>query len=112
MTLNSNLGNAVSFLMAPAVVPDPPSNGTNGAVDVDVLVDGNSTGYVCPEVEKTWRELINFRLGLLMDLEAALVAACFVFIVCHFPSKPPSPPSLTSSMQRLNFVSGVKSICM
>jgi len=109
----NNLGNAVSFLMAPSVVPDPPSNGTNGAVDVDVLVDGgNSTGYVCPEVEKTWRELINFRLGLLMDLEAALVAACFVFIVCHFPSKPPSPPSLTSSMQRLNFVSGVKSICM
>ena len=43
LTLNSNLGNAVSFLMAPAVVPDPPSNGTNGAVDVDVLVDGNST---------------------------------------------------------------------
>ena len=41
LTLNSNLGNAVSFLMAPAVVPDPPSNGTNGAVDV--LVDDNST---------------------------------------------------------------------
>ena len=106
----SNLGNAVSFLAAPAIVPDPPSNGTNGLPSVHVSNNGSEID--CPVIERSWREHINFRLGLLMDLEAALVGLCFVLIVCHFPSKPRTPPSLTSSMERLNFLSGVKSICM
>jgi len=102
----NNLGNAVSFLAAPAIVPDPPTNGTNG---IHVF---NNHSDDCPAIEKTWRDHINFRLGLLMDLEAALVGLCFILIVCHFPSRPKTPPSLTSSMERLNFLSGVKAICL
>jgi len=98
----NNLGNAVSFLAAPAIVPDPP-------------ITDNSTGNAsdaCPKVEQEWRDLVNFRLSLLMYLEAALVGLCFLFIVVHFPSRPKIPPSVTSSMERLNFLAGVKAICM
>jgi len=97
----NNLGNAVSFLAAPAIVPDPP------------IVNDNSTSNAsCPKIEQDWSDLISFRLSLLMYLEASLVGLCFILIVCHFPSRPKIPPSLTSSMERLNFLAGVKAICM
>jgi len=106
----NNLGNALSFLAAPAIVPDPPITDNNSSSTVAAAGGNGSSG--CPTIEQEWTDLISFRLGLLMYLEAALVGICFLFIVCHFPSRPKIPPSLTSSMQRLSFISGVKSICM
>ena len=95
----NNLGNAVSFLSAPAIVPDPP-NGT------DITPDH------CPTIADDTARLIEYRLSVLMFLEASLVGVCFLFIMAHFPSKPKIPPSVTSSMERLDFLAGVKRICM
>lgn len=44
-------------------------------------------------------------------LEAALVFGCFLAILLHFPSKPKNPPSLSSSMDRMDFIPGLKKIC-
>jgi len=98
----NNLGNALSFLAAPAIVPDPPitDNGTAA----------NNLSADCPKVDQDWKDLIDFRVSMLMILEASLVAGCFLFILFHFPSKPRIPPSVTSSMERLDFLAGVRSI--
>ncbi len=40
-------------------------------------------------------------------LEAGLVLACFAAILVHFPSKPKHPPSVTSSMERMDFLPGL-----
>ena len=39
-----------------------------------------------------------------------MVLACFVAIVAHFPSKPKHPPSVSSSMERMAFLPGLRKI--
>ena len=41
--------------------------------------------------------------------EAGLVLGCFVAIIAHFPSKPKNPPSVSSSMERMAFLPGLRS---
>ena len=44
--------------------------------------------------------------------EAMMVTICLIFIIVHFPSKPKHPPSISSSMQRMDFLPGLhKIIC-
>ena len=40
-----------------------------------------------------------------------IVASCVIAIFVYFPSKPKHPPSLTSSMERMDFLPGLKAIC-
>lgn len=47
-----------------------------------------------------------------MYLEAGLVLACFVAIIGHFPSKPKIPPSVSSSMERMAFLPGLRQIML
>jgi len=46
----------------------------------------------------------------LMDAEALLCAVLFFCTVLYFPSRPSLPPSLTSTVPRLNIKDGVRSI--
>lgn len=46
-----------------------------------------------------------------MLLEFGLVAIVFLAIATYFPSKPKYPPSLSSAVERFDFLPGVKSIC-
>ena len=41
--------------------------------------------------------------------EAGLVLGCFIAIIAHFPSKPKHPPSVSSSMERMAFLPGLRS---
>ena len=54
-----------------------------------------------------------FVIGVLWLLfffaEAGLVLGCFVAIIAHFPSKPKNPPSVSSSMERMAFLPGLRS---
>lgn len=43
--------------------------------------------------------------------EFALIASCFLCILLHFPSKPKMPPSISSSVDRMDFWPALKKIC-
>lgn len=53
----NNLGNAISFLVGPAVVPDP--NSASRFMN---------TTFVCPYLTQETRDLIDFRLSVLLYL--------------------------------------------
>ncbi|XP_045597646.1 solute carrier family 49 member 4 homolog [Procambarus clarkii] len=46
----------------------------------------------------------------LLYLGAGVAGVIFLVVLAHFPSKPPTPPSVTSSTERLNFIPGLKSL--
>lgn len=101
----NNLGNAASFLAAPALVPDP----TKSNASHYIHVTDNDT-IECPIEPPEERSFIKNRVYILMYLECALVLACFAAILLYFPSKPKLPPSLSSSMERMDFLPGLLSI--
>jgi len=93
----NNLGNAASFLMAPAIVPDP-SNITN-------LIN-----FTCPVLPLDEIRFIKNRIALLMYAEAALVTVTFVAILIYFPSKPKYAPSNSAQLDRIDFLPAVRQI--
>lgn len=104
----NNLGNAFSFFAAPAIVPDP----TNHNDTTNYLLLQRNNNDSCPYIDEKEKSFIQHRVDILMYFEAAIVGACFLTILFHFPSKPKCPPSLTSSMQRMDFLPGLKKICL
>ncbi len=108
----NNLGNALSFFAGPAIVPDPPA--VNGSTSSDVPPDEfilSRSRANCADIEKDEWDMITTRITILMYLVAGLVLSVTVLIMLHFPSKPKLPPSITSSIQRMDFVPGLKRIC-
>ncbi len=76
----NNLGNAVSFLAAPAIVPDPPSSSPNddfgGLADPSLRAPSpwnsfgasNDSNSSCPHIDPDVKHMINNRLDKLMYL--------------------------------------------
>ncbi len=76
----NNLGNAVSFLAAPAIVPDPAINKTSSADDFSDAMSvpwpsrgfgidaGNASNNSCPDIDPEVKQHINNRLDTLMYL--------------------------------------------
>lgn len=106
----NNLGNVFSFL-APQIVPDP-SAGNNTNFDNETSFEIYDDDTNCPIVDPEEKSLIEYRLQLLMYIEAGLVIGCFLAIVAYFPSKPKHPPSVSSNMKRMDFWPGLKQILM
>ncbi|XP_046573380.1 solute carrier family 49 member 4-like [Haliotis rubra] len=46
----------------------------------------------------------------LMYTECAACVLLLLLVVVYFPAKPPSPPSLTASMERTNYLHGIKGL--
>jgi len=106
----NNLGNAFSFLAAPGIVPDPTAiNQTAPFNDANFPGFATNVSNGCPILEPAEKLHIEKRLQILMYLEAGLVLGCFVAIIAHFPSKPKNPPSVSSSMERMAFLPGLRS---
>jgi FLVCR family MFS transporter len=115
----NNLGNAFSFLAGPAFVSDPSApNSTYHDSNRFVGVSSNHTDDDddddddCPDVDASEKALIARQMSYLMYTVAGLVVMVTVAIFVHFPSKPKLPPSITSSMERMDFLQGLKTICM
>eukprot|EP00095_Tigriopus_kingsejongensis_P004501 maker-scaffold427_size174323-snap-gene-0.36 protein:Tk04501 transcript:maker-scaffold427_size174323-snap-gene-0.36-mRNA-1 annotation:"hypothetical protein DAPPUDRAFT_102163" len=108
----NNLGNAVSFLLGPVIVPGP--NGTH-LVHTEPQIMGfgelvaNSSND-CRPIPEEERMGIQSGVTTLMYLEFGMVTACFLAILIYFPSKPKNPPSLSSAMERMDFGPGLKKL--
>ena len=78
----NNLGNAVSFLLAPSIVPDP------SQINVHATYDN----FTCPIVPLDQLRFVKNQIAILMFCEGALVFVTYVAILVYFPSKPKNPP--------------------
>jgi len=102
----NNIGTAVSFLMAELMVPEVPAtpDSLNNATCTSVTSESNSNiSLITAGQNKELRHHVNNYLLALMG-PAALICA---FSVIYFPSKPPLPPSRSSTHERLDFVRGI-----
>ena len=113
--VSNNLGSAFSFLFGPIIVPDPVIDDIYDRHNVSIsnmsVLPIDNDCCICPIVDEDEKILIHKRLDILMYLEAGMVASVLLLILCHFPSKPKRPPSLTSVMERTSFVPSLMSIC-
>ena len=83
----NQLGNAGGFLLGPLLVREPDFSNNKTITKSNVRLLRN--------------DILN-----LMDAEALICAILFFCVVVYFPSKPCLPPSLTSTVQRLNIKEG------
>ncbi|XP_078661169.1 solute carrier family 49 member 4 homolog isoform X2 [Branchiostoma floridae x Branchiostoma belcheri] len=87
------VGTSVGYLIGPLFVSQP-------------HLTPNST----LQHNETAVEDISGQIMRLMYVECGYCTAVFLAILIYFPSKPPTPPSLSAAMDRLDFKTGVKKL--
>ena len=60
--------------------------------------------------EKTLAETIKTEVSYILYTEAAIVSAVFLAMVVYYPDSPPSPPSLSATTKRQDFLKGIRHI--
>ncbi|XP_071103140.1 solute carrier family 49 member 4 homolog [Haliotis cracherodii] len=108
-TVFSYLGLSVGFIIGPHLVPQPeePSLNMTDILHMNSSSRGNSTAFCL-----TPANLSEVRSGImrLMYTECAACVLLLLLVVVYFPAKPPSPPSLTASMERTSYLQGLKGL--
>lgn len=105
-TLGSYLGSATSYVMGPYIVPDV-GYGTNityrhgERIDIDLLRNATSQKDI---------EFLESKINEYILAECVILGILFFAALIYFPSKPPSPPCKSSSMERLNFGVGARTL--
>lgn len=83
------LGNAGGFLLGPMLVREPPEEDYNN------------------QTIQSSVNLLRTDILFLMQAEAVICMALFICVLVYFPSKPPLPPSLASTVQRFHIKEGL-----
>lgn len=94
----SSIGIAVSFALGPYMVPDRTSNSTSTLSNISLV---NTT-----DDERISQE--RHDIMIYMYVEAAWAAFILLLILIYFPAKPPKPPTLSASVERMDFKAGAK----
>ncbi|XP_069169382.1 solute carrier family 49 member 4 homolog isoform X2 [Procambarus clarkii] len=76
--------------------------GTAGSYLAPLLVQSPNAGVT--------KDQIKSDIKTLLYIYAAVGVTLLIAILVYFPTKPPTPPSVTSSVQRLNFKSSLKKL--
>ncbi|KAI6650181.1 hypothetical protein LOD99_6098 [Oopsacas minuta] len=85
---SSNIGISISFILGPLLVPDV-----------------NTSSFI----SSSTKSVITNSILHLLYIEAVAAVLLFILIVLYFPSRPKSAPSVSATVDRLNFVSTIKS---
>ncbi|XP_067686951.1 solute carrier family 49 member 4 homolog [Haliotis asinina] len=109
-TISSYIGLSVGFIIGPLVVPQPNEPSLN-MTDIRQLNSSsliNSTGFNLTPAAN----ISEVRSGImrLMYIECAACVLLLLLVVVYFPAKPPSPPSLTASIERTSYLRGIKGL--
>lgn len=97
----NGLGVSVSFIIGPLLVPDR-SNGS---------LPHNASGiFTTLSPAEDYLELTKMDIMKLMYIEFGLSAGVFLVMLIYFPSGPPKPPSITASIDRTDFLAGLKGV--
>ena len=91
-SLAAYVGTAISFVIGPSFVTDVEHLNITSATRQHVI-------------QKVGGEIMN-----LLYLEFGLACLFFILVLFTFPAKPPSPPSTTAALERLNFTHGLKQL--
>ncbi|XP_046862071.1 solute carrier family 49 member 4-like isoform X2 [Xenia sp. Carnegie-2017] len=96
-TVAAYIGFSLSFLIGPAFVDD--------VKDSNAVKIGDNYRLNTTE-EKKYEKQIN----TLLYFEASVQTILFFVILAYFPSKPPKPPSLSASTDRVDFKDGARKL--
>ncbi|KAL3831879.1 hypothetical protein ACJMK2_023576 [Sinanodonta woodiana] len=106
----STLGIATSFLLGPYLVPDRKnSNQTHSNYSSSQLNFSKESSYLI-NLSDGSKAIQDTRDDIMLYMYIAFGVSVFVFllILIYFPNKPPLPPSVSASVERLDFSSGFK----
>ncbi|XP_046573352.1 solute carrier family 49 member 4 homolog [Haliotis rubra] len=105
------LGMSLGFIIGPLLVPEPGGSflSVGQMLHLNTSVRKDEGAYV----HTSATDLVAERDGImkLMYVECAACVLLLLLVVVYFPAKPPSPPSLTASMERTNYLEGLKGLC-
>ncbi|XP_067687606.1 solute carrier family 49 member 4 homolog [Haliotis asinina] len=103
-------GMSVGFIIGPLLVPEP--GGSFLSVGQTVHVNTSVLNDEGVYVHSTATDLAAERDGImrLMYVECAASVLLLLLVVVYFPAKPPSPPSVTASIERTSYLDGLKGL--
>ena len=93
----NQLGNAMAFLLGPYLVPD-----RNLTTVLNLDEDNWNNSPSLPNIKK--------EIQLYMGIEAGIGIALLLAFIIYFPKQPPTPPSASASLERINFKDGLKAL--
>ena len=107
----NGLGVGVSFIIAPLLIQDmdPNGNGTGNAS----LTNPNAAGVmpVMPRLQDSAHvQQLRDEIMKLMYIEFGWSALLFIAILVYIPKKPPIPPSVSATVNRVDFKQGLREI--
>ena len=100
-SLSSYVGVGLAFIVGPLLVPDVgnPSNNIGKSIDYN-KIRNNMT--------KEQLQSLKDNIMHLMYIELGATTLLLLVVIVYFPRKPPLPPSLTATIDRLDFKNGIK----
>ena len=100
-SLSSYVGAGLAFIFGPLLVPD--------VVNQDKTL-GKSIDYskIRNNMSSDQLHLLKEKIMSFMYIELGASAVILLVIIVYFPKKPPLPPSLTATIERLDFKDGFK----
>ncbi|KAL5009481.1 hypothetical protein ScPMuIL_011786 [Solemya velum] len=108
----NSLGVAISFVIGPYMVPEQnhdnssSTNMTNESwedVQFSPFLNQNTSTNRSDSISTERKDIMN-----LMYVEAGWAVFLLLLMLIYFPAMPPKPPSVTASIGRLNFKTGLK----
>ena len=105
-SLSTYLGISLAFVIGPHFVPDVQTgnditnHSKNSQYDASTKISRNISNIEMKNVKSYFKEYIYFELAV-----AVFALLC---VLIYFPSKPKTPPSLSSTEERHNFSIGLK----
>nr|CAB3266291.1 disrupted in renal carcinoma protein 2 homolog [Phallusia mammillata] len=100
-TLFNYFGTGAAFIIGPLFVQQPSNNTRNISCSTHVTNFVSNNGS-CQEVYA-----LRSQIKHVMYMEFGVSAAIFISMFIFFPNKPPSPPSISASLDRLNLKEGL-----
>lgn len=102
----NNIGQGLSFLIASLMINDPKQQG-NSSVITNATCESSSDDtnhglHISSQAKDVLKQEIEYYM-LVLSIPALVL---LISTVLYFPSKPPKPPSRSSSEERLDFVQG------
>jgi len=103
-------GNGLAMLVGPALVKvnTPPPNGTNGT---DNWQEYTTRGIQAANISSN-RDIEDIKSDIdnYMLIDASIALVIFLLFCAYYPSKPPLPPTPTSTIVRTDFKNGIKKL--
>ncbi|XP_052721868.1 solute carrier family 49 member 4 homolog isoform X1 [Crassostrea angulata] len=97
-TILNGIGVGISFALGPYMVPDRISN-------QNITASNYSSANTTERISHERHDIMIY-----MYVEAAWAVFVLLLILVYFPAKPPKPPTLSASVERMDFMTGAKTL--